>query len=351
MRSSSPDPNVPRVCFLGPMLGRHRGFAISQALVLANRLAAERYPVVTASSHINRYARMADLVATLIRHRRTIDVVCLEVYGGPSFVVEDLASRVARQLGKPLVMTLHGGAMPEFMSRFPRWTMAVLKRANCLVTPSEFLRRAVVERGLEARVIPNLIDLRHYQYRYRTRLRPKLFWMRSFHPIYNPTLAIRVLSRVREQMPDASLVMAGQHKGAESEVGRLARTLGVDGAVHFPGFLDRDGKRRQGNAADIFINTNRVDNMPVAVLEAGAMGLPIVATAVGGVPDLLADGRDGVLVPDDDDQAMANAVLRLLDDPSLAGRLSRNGRRMAERSTWDAVGPLWTGLFREMVTT
>jgi glycosyltransferase involved in cell wall biosynthesis len=333
------------------MLGRHRGFAISQALVLANRLAAEGYPVVTASSHINRYARMADLVATLIRHRHEIDLVCLEVYTGPSFVVEDLASWVAKRLGKPLVMTLHGGSMPEFMARFPRWTLPVLKRADCLVTPSDFLRRTVVDRGLEARVIPNLIDLRHYQYRYRARLRPKLFWMRAFHRIYNPTLAIRVLSRVRQQLPDASLVMAGQCKGAECEVEQLARDLGLDGAVQFPGFLDREGKRREGNAADIFINTNRIDNMPVAVLEAGAMGLPIVATAVGGVPDLLADGRDGVLVPDNDDAAMADAVLRLINDPELAGRLSRNGRRLAERSTWDVVGPQWTGLFREMVTS
>jgi glycosyltransferase involved in cell wall biosynthesis len=294
---------------------------------------------------------MADMVATLIRHRRSIDVVCLEIYAGPSFVVEDLASRVAERLGKPLVMTLHGGSMPEFMARFPRWTTTVLRRANCLVTPSAFLRRAVAARGFEARVIPNLIDLRHYQYRYRCRLRPKLFWMRSFHPIYNPTLAIRVLSRVRQQMPEASLVMAGQYKGAETEVARLAHELGVDPAVQFPGFLDRDGKRRQGNAADIFINTNRIDNMPVAVLEAGAMGLPIVATAVGGVPDLLADGRDGVLVPDDDDAAMADAVLHLLKDPDLAGRLSRNGRRLAERSTWETVGPLWTRLFREMVSS
>jgi glycosyltransferase involved in cell wall biosynthesis len=333
------------------MLGRHHGYAISQALILANRMAAERYAVVTASSRINRYARMADIVTTLVQHRRAIDVVCLQVYGGPSFVVEDLASRVSQQLGKPLVMTLHGGAMPEFMSRFPRWTKSVLRRADCLVAPSEFLRRAVVERGFEARVIPNLIDLRHYQYRYRSRLRPRLFWMRAFHPIYNPRLAIRVLARVRQQIPDASLVMAGQQKGAEAEVEQLARDLGLAGAVEFPGFLDRDGKRRQGNAADIFINTNRVDNMPVAVLEAGAMGLPIVATAVGGVPDLLTDGRDAVLVPDNDDEAMANAVLRLLSDPDLAGRLSRNGRRLAERSTWDAVGPQWTGLFRDMATT
>jgi glycosyltransferase involved in cell wall biosynthesis len=126
--------------------------------------------------------------------------------------------------------------------------------------------------------------------------------------------------------------------------------MGLQGAVQFPGFLDYDGKRREGNAADIFINTNRIDNMPVAVLEAGAMGLPVVATAVGGVPDLLVDGRDGVLVPDDDEAAMAGAILRLLRDPELAGRLSRNGRLLAERSAWEAVRPQWTTLFAEVMS-
>jgi glycosyltransferase involved in cell wall biosynthesis len=246
-------------------------------------------------------------------------------------------------------MTLHGGAMPEFMARFPRWSRSVLTRATCLVAPSGFLKRAVGRYGFDARVISNVIDLKHYQYRHRYALRPRLFWMRAFHPVYNPVLALRVLSRVKRHVPDASLVMAGQCKGAEGEVAALAREMGLDGAVQFPGFLDQDGKRLHGNAADIFINTNRVDNMPVALLEAGAMGLPIVATAVGGVPDLLTQGRDGVLVPDDDDEAMADAILRLLRDPELAGRLSRNGRCLAERSAWDAVALQWKGLFREIL--
>jgi len=105
---------------------------------------------------------------------------------------------------------------------------------------------------------------------------------------------------------------------------------------------------REGHAADIFINTNRIDNMPVAVVEACAMGLPVVATAVGGVPDLLKDGETGLLVPDDDDKMMAEAIKRLLDDAELAGRLSANGRLLAERSSWEQVRPRWEELFADL---
>jgi glycosyltransferase involved in cell wall biosynthesis len=330
------------------MVGRHAGFSTCQGLIVADRFAADGYEVLSASSCINRYARLVDLQWTLVRRRRAIDVVCLEVYGGPSFVVEDAASRLARALGKRIVMTLHGGALPEFVARHPRWVASVLGRADCLVAPSTFLQRAFASHGYDVRVIPNLIDLSEYEYRYRERLEPRMFWMRAFHHIYNPQLALRVLARVRASIPGASLVMAGPCKGLKADVEQLAHETGLAGAVQFPGFLDAAGKRRAGNATDIFINTSRVDNMPVAIVEACAMGLPVVTTNVGGVPDLLAGG-EGVLVGDDDAEAMAGGVLRLLEDRPLAGRLSRAGRQLAERSGWDAVGPMWKGLFEEVL--
>ncbi len=88
---------------------------------------------------------------------------------------------------------------------------------------------------------------------------------------------------------------------------------------------------------DIFLNTNIVDNMPVSVLEASAAGLVPVATAVGGIPDLLTDGVDGVLVSAGDDEAMAAAVLDLLDHPARYAAMSARAREMSERSSWTQV--------------
>jgi len=80
------------------------------------------------------------------------------------------------------------------------------------------------------------------------------------------------------------------------------------------------------------------------------MGLPVVATAVGGVPDLLAHDQSALLVPDNDDMAMAAAVLRLVNDPELSGRLSMNGRRIAERSSWENVRGEWERLFAALMS-
>jgi glycosyltransferase involved in cell wall biosynthesis len=173
--------------------------------------------------------------------------------------------------------------------------------------------------------------------------------MRTFHPVYNPEMAVRVLAHVRKAVPEATLVMAGQDKGIQADIKHLVHQLGLDSAIHFPGYLDMEAKVQEGNTADIFLNTNHVDNTPVSVIEACAMGLPVVATNVGGIIDLLTDNATGLLVPDNDDQAMAMAVLRLLHDPDLAGRLSANGRTLAERSSWEQVHSCWEWLFSDII--
>jgi glycosyltransferase involved in cell wall biosynthesis len=163
-------------------------------------------------------------------------------------------------------------------------------------------------------------------------------------------MAIEVVAGLRDSGYDARLVMAGQDKGLQAEAARYAGSLGLGDAIRFPGFLDMAGKAREGSAADIFINTNRVDNMPVAVVEACAMGLPVVATDVGGLGHLLTEGQDGLLVPDGDVMAMVSAVRRLLEDPDLAERLSIHGRQLAERSSWAQVRAQWEALFTRCET-
>jgi glycosyltransferase involved in cell wall biosynthesis len=331
------------------MIGRTPGYVTTQGEILADLFVGEGYPVRSVSMKLNRYARLADIALSLLRWGRSIDIMMLQTFGGPSFVVEDVASAIGRLFGCRIVMHLRGGAMPDFMARHPRWCARVLKRADVIVVPSPFLARAIERYGFTGVVIPNVVNIDRYLYRHREAVRPCMLWMRSFHPLYNPNMAIRVLARLRKAVPDAALVMAGQDKGVQADAEALARTLGVSDAVKFVGFLDPAGKARQGEAADIFINTNDIDNTPVAVLEACAMGIPVVSTDVGGVPDLLTEAETGLLVPPNDDGKMADAVLRLLREPGLAGRLSLKGRELAERSSWSAVRADWSRLIGQQI--
>jgi glycosyltransferase involved in cell wall biosynthesis len=334
----------PRVAILGPVVGRNPGYVQTPGDTLEASLRKRGFDPVVSSRSTNRWRRLWEVPSALSRQARRLDVAVLLVYGGRSFVVEDLASRVASRRRTPLVMALHGGAMPEFMDRFPSWTRRVLARARRIVVPSPYLARALSQRGFEAEVIPNSIDLTTYAWRIRERARPRMLWMRAFHPLYNPALAVEVLARVLRKFPEATLTLAGQDRGEEPSLRRLVETRGLSGYVRFAGFLDASGKAREADACDVFLNTNRVDNQPVAVVEACAMGLPVVATAVGGIPDLLKDGETGLLVADGDAEAMAAAVCRLVEDSPLCERLSRAARRLSAEFDEPRVTDRWEAL-------
>ena len=341
-------PRRPRVGLVGPLIGRNAGRVTTQGEILGDLLESDGYSVVRASTRLNRYGRLLDILWTILSRNRKVDVLLIQTFGGPSFVVEDAASWLGRWFGKPMIFQLHGGAMPQFLGRHPRWGRRVLSRADQLVVPSVYLARALQEHNFQARIVPNIVDVASYPFRVRHQVRPRLMWMRAFHPIYHPEMAVRVLARLRAVMPEAQLVMGGEEKGLGESTRQLAEALNVADAIRFVGFLDLAEKHREGSQADIFLNTNRVDNQPVSVIEACAMGMPVVATAVGGVPDLLSDGETGLLVPDGDDAAMAEAILRLLRDPALSARLSANGRELARRFAPEGVLAEWRGILDEI---
>lgn len=338
-----------RICFVGHLLGRNPGYITTQGQIVSDLLASEGHQVTSVSSKINRAARLSEIVLTLVRGFRKFDIVVLETFSGLSFVMADVASLVCRAVNLPLVMVLHGGNLPKFAAQRPRWVKRVLSRADRIAAPSEFIAAHFRSAGYDVEVIPNVVDLNGYPFRERTSIGPNLIWMRSFDPIYNPEMAVRVLASVRKSRPDATLTMAGTDKGSRAGVEKLVRELGLSESVRFAGFLDHDAKVREFSRADIYINTTHVDNMPVSVIEARVMGLPVVSTNVGGIPYMISDGDDGFLVEDNDHEAMARKVLELIGDADIVGRVSRRGREIAARSDWSRVRGDWEELFTELL--
>ncbi len=339
----------PSLCIAGNLIGRNRGHVTTQGLILADRLVEEGFGVLAVSSKLNRLRRLLDIVWTIARNCRKTDVLIVEVYSGLGFFLADVASFLGKLLGIPSILVLHGGNLPDFAEKYPRWVKRVLRRAYTLVAPSSFMAERMSQYGFEVRVIPNVIDLENYGRRLRRAISPKLIWMRSFHPIYNPQMALDAFAAVRRELPDATLVMAGVDKGLEAAVKDSARRMGIGDAVRFPGFLDESAKIKEFSGADIYLNTNRIDNMPVSVVEACAMGLPVIATDVGGLSHLITHGETGLLVSDGDAAEMADAVLALVGGPDLVERLSANGRLLAERSAWATVRQSWEELFDQIV--
>jgi glycosyltransferase involved in cell wall biosynthesis len=337
------------VLFIGNFLSASIG-SRSVCEDLAERLTSH-YDVLVTSQEKSKILRLLDMLRTVLRERRNFDLAHVDVYSGRAFVWAELVTLTLGLLGKPYVLTLHGGNLPSFARRWPWRMRRLLRAASTVTTPSRYLMEELQRFRSDVCIIPNAVDLRRYRFVHRVRPRCRIVWVRSFHAIYNPLLAIRVVGELVQRVPEVHLEMIGPDRGdgtyhtvaATIERLELGKSITIRGAVskrEIPHSMD---------SGDIFINTANIDNTPVSVIEAMASGLCVVSTDVGGIRYLIKDGENGLLVPPDDPQAMAAAVERLLIDPQLASRLSRGGRRQASEFDWETVLPRWERIFGQVL--
>lgn len=245
----------------------------------------------------------------------------------------------------PVIVNYRGGEAGSFLARsasIVRWTM---RRVARLIVPSGFLQQIFDRHRMPAHVVPNIVDLQ----RFRPRDRPadgtiRLVVARNLEAIYDIDTALRAFEIVHRRFPQARMTVAGT--GPESErLQALAASLGIADCVTFAGRVERDDMAALLAQCDLMINPSRVDNMPNSILEALACGTPVVSTRVGGVPFMVEDGIDALLVPAGEPSAMAEAVQRLIDQPALRASIAAAGLKAVRRYTWERVGPVLADVY------
>jgi glycosyltransferase involved in cell wall biosynthesis len=142
---------------------------------------------------------------------------------------------------------------------------------------------------------------------------------------------LRAAALVAQQYPAAQFVLVGDGRDGttRAELQQLAEALGIAAQVHFPGY--RAHLLPVYAAFDMFVLSSRREGLPNSVLEAMAMGVPVVTTDVAGTKELVHDGQTGYVLPQGDVAGLARAQLALLDDPQLRQRMSLAGRARIER--------------------
>ena len=301
-----------------------------------------KVPVVRA------FFRLIPYLLALWRETGRSDVMHLMANSGWSWhLFAAPAIWIGHLRGKPVIVNYRGGEAEQFLARSERIVRASMRHAAALIVPSGFLK-AVFERfGMPATIVPNIIDIRRFNNPDPHRAaRRHLLVARNLEPIYDNETAIRAFAIVHQHYPDATLTIAGSGPLAET-LKTLAGVLGVTSAVTFSGRLDREAMAEAYRRADFALNPSLVDNMPNSVLEALASGIPVVSTCVGGVPFIVEHEKTALLVPPKAPEAMAAAILRLMQNPGLAAELVDNGRDEVSKYTWERVWPLLDHVYAE----
>lgn len=283
----------------------------------------------------------------LIKELRHADVVHVFSASYFSFLLAPLpAVLIARLLGKPVVMNYRSGEAPDHLRR-SAIARATLRSVDRNAVPSRFLHDVFAGFGIRSEIIPNIVDVDRFAFRTRSPLRPRLLSTRNFEGLYNLACTLRTFRLVQDRYPDATLTLVGAGS-QDAALRQLAGELNLQ-HVTFAGRVAPDAIWKYYADADIYLQTPDIDNMPSSVLEAFASGCPVVATSAGGVPAILTDDVHGLLVGCNDHEAAAARVMRLLEEPGLAERLTRAARATCDRYRWDSVRAQWVALYRSMV--
>ena len=315
---------------------------------LAPKLSECGFRVRLVSAFSFRPLRLAHMVSAVLSARSRYNIVLIDTFSGPAFAFAYLCGKAARIVRIPYVAVLHGGRLPEWAEKHPGAVREYLRGAAAVTAVSHYLSESLSRLRSDIRVIPNMLPLDRYRQRVRGPWRPRYLWLRRFHSMYNPKMAVRSFAQILARRPGATMTMAGPDAGQAAATMALARMLNVARSIHFPGKLTKDQIYRLAEDHDFFLHTSRVDNQPVTVLEAMALGLPVVGVDSGGMRYMVEDGVSGMLVPEGDYRAMADACELLLREPRRADSLGRAGRRVAERSSWQNVRGRWFELFDEV---
>jgi len=313
-----------KILYLGNKLSQY-GYTPTGVEYLGRVLEGGGYTMVYASSKKNKILRMFDMVFTIIRHR-TADLILIDTYSSRAFYFAWVCGNLAFVFQIPFILILRGGDLQTRKNKNPECLKALFKKAARVVAVSKYLESAFSDFH-QTVYIPNTINLSMYEFKLRKNWRPRLLWVRSLHHVYNPELAIHVVSRLKKKYPDTSLIMVGPDKeDLQNKLKIVAKAEGVEDLVTFTGKLSKEKWIKLSEESDIFINTTNVDNMPVSVTEAMALGLPVVSTNVGGIPFLITHNVDGLLVPPNDANAFCNEIDRLILSPDFANKITQQAR-------------------------
>lgn len=261
-----------------------------------------------------------------------------------SFVIAPTpAILIGKFYRRKVLLNYHSGEAEDHLRRWRRTAIPTIRLVDSVVVPSEYLVRVFASFGLKATPIYNLIDTSKFRFRERSPLRPVFLSNRNLESHYGVDLVIRAFAIIQKEIPEASLTIAGD--GSQSRALKaLAKDLGLLN-TRFIGQIDQAAIAQVYDAADMFLNGSEIDNQPLSILEAFSCGLPIVTTGAGGIPDIVQDGKTGMVVSRGDHTEMAKRAIRLLNNSTWAKQIVEQARHECSKYTWEAVRDAWMNVY------
>ena len=343
---------------VGPALSVRGGVAAVERLVIehADEGIAMRH-IATVQEGTN-WVKLRVFIRALIALRREMRreaplVVHVHFASRGSTIRKCIVSWMALRARRPLILHAHGGGFDQFFLTLPRLVQRLVRntfaRADCFVVVStqwrEFYTRHCGVLTSRVTVLGNPVVVPATQIdRSGRRLVQFLFLGRisSHKGAFDLLHAFEALPE--EFRTQARLVLAGD--GEVDELRKQTRASPDRVVIH--DWLESEQRDALLEASDVFVLPSRAEGVPMAMLEAMARGLPVVTTAVGGIPDIVSDGREGLIVTPGDDAELRRALQTLIESEPLRLRLGQGARTRAQKNDIAAYSAELTRIYRRL---
>lgn len=332
-----------RVCMVAPYLPRRGGVTVQTHLMVDGLLkeGAEVIRVDTilhclSSSFLLPLRMLLQFVVTAIRFLRSAprcDVVHIQACSWWGFLPVLACAPLNKWfVKKRLVISFHGARGHLWIRRFGPIVIPFLRMSDALVVVSPLLKETFAKCGVPSEILWNLVNLDRFHYRERIDIKPDIVWIRHFIDMCDPLTALKAFALIKKEIPDATITFIGNGH-LKPQLDQYIAENNLQG-VRFTGRLPNEQVPEEFDKASIFLNSSCDDGFPTCLLEASASGLPIVTTNPGGIPDMIQNGVNGIVVPAGDHEALASGVISLIRDKECAHNLGRAARENAEKYDW-----------------
>lgn len=278
------------------------------------------------------YARLCSALAT-----GSAPLIHIHLASRASFWRKSVVCALAALWRRPYVLHLHGGDFSKFYDEecggFAKAIVRkVLRRAAVVLALSEHWRATLLRICPEARVrtLPNSVALHDVSGRSPESGSLRILYTGRISERKGTFDLLRAFAKVAGRFPGAVLICAGDGEGPALLT--QAESLGLKGRVRCPGWLSAEEIRKELGQASLFALPSHAEGVPMALLEAMSCGLPVVTTPVGGIPEVVQSGKNGILVAPQDIDALEQALATLLESPLERARLGSEGRETIARN-------------------
>src|SRR3989344_3214046 len=288
------------------------------------------------------YPILAPLV-TLWLHPKIVHAV-MESYAGIALVI---FSRLNKKV--KTILTLQSGDldMPEKVKKIPVWLwQKIHQMPNLVIGISSALEARAKRLGAaKTLVIYNGVDFKRLEeIKKEQPEQPTISVVARLSKEKGLDYLIKSLPLIAKKIPDIRLVMVGDGD-MRSELIWLVKQEKLESRVRFLGSLPNDQAMRQVAKSSVFVLPSLGEGLGIVILEAQALGVPVVATNIGGIPDCVKDGATGILVQIKNPEAIAEAVIKVLENQSLADELVANAKKELYRFDWQRIAEQYADIY------